>query len=94
MPHSETPEWFEYCSGIKRCDIREPGLVARPSIQHPFGFHLLLFCTAPVAIGSWIPAFPAPHGHPAVSFLQIPPASAFSFLLLLSQPAGNTTLPS
>lgn len=23
MPHSETPEWFDYCSGTKTCDIRE-----------------------------------------------------------------------
>lgn len=28
MPHSETPEWFGYCSGTKRCDIRELGLVS------------------------------------------------------------------
>lgn len=25
MPHSETPEWFGYCSGVKRCDIGEAG---------------------------------------------------------------------
>lgn len=44
MAHSETPEWFEYCSGTRRCDIRETALVSMVAMQHPFTFHLPFFC--------------------------------------------------
>lgn len=33
MPDSETPEWFDYCSGTKRCNIRETRAYS-PMILH------------------------------------------------------------
>lgn len=44
MAHSETPEWFEYCSGTRGVTLGRHGLVSMTCMQHPFTFHLPFFC--------------------------------------------------
>lgn len=71
VPHSETPEWFVYCSGTKRCDIREMGLVSVTLHPAPLLFSLapLLHINSASCHGILDPRLPYPHGHPAAGFL-------------------------